>query len=205
MAGKIRQWLARLLVGPRHERTEEPVSSGIFASFLRLEAALTRLGIRHALIGGFALAAHRVTRGTADVDFLIDAEQEPDVHAYMVSEHFEVLLRTENVSNYLRAPAERVDFLHAKRSYTHEMLTVAEQIPLGEQIVRVVKIEDLIGLKVQSSSNDPRRHAHDMADIRSLMEIKNNPIDLPRVRTYFALFGREAELDELLHSISTSP
>ena len=57
-----------------------------------------------------------------------------------------------------------------------------------------------IGLKVQSSSNDPRRHRLDVADIAQLLRFAPD-VDMTRVREYFRLFEREAELDSLLAEI----
>jgi hypothetical protein len=52
-------------------------------------------------------------------------------------------------------------------------------------------------LKVQSSSNESRRFALDVADIERLLRATPG-LDLARVREYFRLFDREAELDALL-------
>jgi hypothetical protein len=54
----------------------------------------------------------------------------------------------------------------------------------------------LIGLKVQSSYNDPSRRYLDLADIDRLL--RSATVDLARVREYFRLFDREKELDALL-------
>ena len=40
---------------------------------------------------------------------------------------------------------------------------------LGAETVPVLQAEDVIGLKVQASSNDPRRVALDMADVERLI------------------------------------
>jgi hypothetical protein len=52
-------------------------------------------------------------------------------------------------------------------------------------------------LKVQSSSNNPRRRRQDVQDIVVLLE-RTPDLDLGRIRAYFRLFDREKELDELL-------
>ncbi len=54
----------------------------------------------------------------------------------------------------------------------------------------------LIGLKVQSSTNDPSRQRLDMADIVRLLRAERN-VDMQRVREYFRVFEREKELDVL--------
>jgi hypothetical protein len=73
------------------------------------------------------------------------------------------------------------------RAAVHEILGAA---------IRVVDAADLIGLKVQSSCNDPRRRHRDLADVERLLGA--GQVDLARVREYFRLFDREKELDALL-------
>jgi hypothetical protein len=68
-------------------------------------------------------------------------------------------------------------------------------VVLGQSL-RVVDAADLIGLKVQASSNDPSRQRRDLADIERLLQV--GEVDLSRVREYFRLFDREKELDALL-------
>jgi hypothetical protein len=69
---------------------------------------------------------------------------------------------------------------------------------LGHQ-VRVADAADLIGLKVQASSNDPKRRGRDLVDIERLLSSPG--VDLERVRLYFRLFERESELDALLAEV----
>jgi hypothetical protein len=170
---------------------------------LRLHQALAAASIDHALIGGMALAARGVLRTTDDVDFLVDGQRAEDAHAIVGELGYVALHRSENAANYASAdPAGgRVDFLFARRSYSLAMLERAEDHVLKDGVViPVVDPADLIGLKVQSSANDPRRLRRDVEDIARLLE-GHPAIDLERVRTYFRLFDRESELDALLAEI----
>lgn len=63
--------------------------------------------------------------------------------------------------------------------------------------MKVVDAEDIIGLKVQSSSNDPKRYHVDLGDIERLIAATPG-LDIERVREYFRLFEREKELDAIL-------
>jgi len=55
----------------------------------------------------------------------------------------------------------------------------------------------LIGLKVQSSSNDPERKHKDMADIDEIVRQRAASLEWPLIEDYFRLFGREPECREL--------
>ena len=86
------------------------------------------------------------------------------------------------------------------------MLKRAEGKPVfgGKFKIKVLKIEDQIGLKVQASSNDPERLYQDMADIRNLIKDNYDRLDMQTVREYFLLFEREKELDDILKEIKNA-
>ena len=113
---------------------------------------------------------------------------------------FHALHRSADAANYV-AKEERlghVDFLFARRPYSRSMLERATPHRLlGRVEIRVVQVEDLIGLKVQSSTNNPQRQRIDLDDIERLLAA-NSALDIERVREYFRLFDRESELDTLL-------
>jgi hypothetical protein len=90
-----------------------------------------------------------------------------------------------------------VDLLFARRSYGKAMLARAAARPVLGVSLKVVDATDLIGLKVQASSNDPTRRHRDLADIQSLLRSARE-LDLVRAREYFRLFDREKELEALL-------
>ena len=71
----------------------------------------------------------------------------------------------------------------------------------GQFRVKVIIPEDLIGLKVQSSSNDPARYYLDMADIEEMIRINYKNLKLDLIEEYFKLFHREAELEGILQRV----
>ncbi|MBI5415267.1 MAG: hypothetical protein HZA29_00465, partial [Candidatus Omnitrophica bacterium] len=74
----------------------------------------------------------------------------------------------------------------------------------GQFKVKVITPEDIIGLKVQASVNDPGRGARDRADIEELLKRHADKLDLKLLREYFSLFDRQDELDELLGKIKNA-
>jgi hypothetical protein len=168
------------------------------STLLEIHAALDAEGIAHALIGGLALAAHGAGRATVDLDFLADGDRCDDVDRIVRTLGYERLHRTADVANYVSSdPARgRVGFLFARRAIGRAMLARAALLVVLDTTVHVADAADLIGLKVQSSSNDPRRRSQDLADVEKLL--RTGEVDLERVREYFRLFDREKELDALL-------
>ena len=134
--------------------------------------------IRYAAIGGFALGVLGVPRATMDLDFLVHREDLPALEALMAALGYSRRFHSENVSQYENKDAAwgSVDFLHAFRKTAISMLGRAMERPVfaGTAVVRVLRPEDVIGLKVQSMANDPDRRTKDAADIESLARQDEN-------------------------------
>lgn len=158
--------------------------------------------IDFALIGGFALQAVGITRTTGDIDMLVSNENKEKIKDIMIKHSYKLIHESNDVLNFYSEKFElgRIDFLLAHRKYAVSMLKRAEErtVLKGEFKIKIIKIEDQIGLKVQASSNDPSRMFRDTADIEQL--IKNNylKLDMGLLREYFRLFDREPELDEII-------
>ena len=158
--------------------------------------------IDFAIIGGFALQASGIPRTTFDIDLLILSEYSKKIKDIMTRHGYELMHESEEVLNFHGKKPElgRVDFMLAHRKYAVEMLKRAEKKDIfdGRFKIKVIRPEDQIGLKVQSSSNDPQRMHRDMADIELLIRNHYPDIDINLLREYFKLFDREKELDEIL-------
>lgn len=169
---------------------------------------LTREKIDFALMGGFALHAAGVTRTTRDIDLLVLSEDSPRIKEIMLKHRYELLYESEDVLNFTSKNFElgRVDFLLARRKYTLAMLRRAKEEPVlgGKFKIKALSAEDQIGLKIQASSNNPKRLHQDMADIRMLLENNYPKLDLKLVREYFSLFKREKELDGMIKEIKNA-
>ncbi len=158
--------------------------------------------IRAALIGGFAMHTAGHSRATQDIDFLVDRKDSSKIKSLLSSFGYDILHESEDVINFggKLKPLGRVDFLLAHRKYTKEILERAkpDSVLNGSFTVKVILPEDMIGLKVQASSNDPSRFHQDMADIEALMKANWNSLNFELIREYFSLFEREKELDQII-------
>lgn len=169
--------------------------------FSKLLAAFQEQDIRYALIGGMALGAWGVPRGTVNIDFLAHRDDMEKVDIVMSGFGYDCRYRTENVSQYV-SPLQvfgEVDFLHAFRTLSLSMLDRAEERKIfGESIsVKVLKIEDIIGFKVQAIANNESRINMDMADIESLITVHKSSINWALLEEYFALFRLDGLFNEL--------
>ena len=158
--------------------------------------------IDFAIIGGFALQAYGLARATQDIDLLVLVDNKDKVKEIMIKGVLNLLHESNDVLNFIGSkPAlGRVDFLLAQRKYTHEMLKRAAEKDVfeGKFKVKFIKVEDQIGLKVQSSSNDPERYHQDMADVKELIKNNDSKLDMNIIKEYFSIFNRMEELDKIL-------
>jgi Aminoglycoside-2''-adenylyltransferase len=128
-------------------------------------SSLSAVGTRIALIGGLALASHRVIRATQDIDLLANASCTDEINSALLALGYQCLYRSEDAGNYQRGD-ERVDFIYAHRPAAMHLLQKAVPVETEFGQLRVVSAEGLIGLKLQGYVNNPRRTL-DLEDIRA--------------------------------------
>lgn len=139
------------------------VSSKVLEAMRVAHAELSRLGVRHLLVGGLAVGAYGYPRATKDVDFLVGDE------AFVQHEGGIVTLKPGvpiQVSGVL------VDHLSAQQDEEHLRALLAQPRP-GEPAVAPVEV--LVYLKLKS----PR--VKDRADT---VELVKAGIDVSRCREY---------------------
>jgi hypothetical protein len=182
--------------GKRQNSTMARELSRLGKQIEEVVAALHKTGALFALIGGLALAPHRVVRATQDVDLLIDADLANAVDQALAALGYRCLHRSADAANYLRGD-QRVDFLYAHRPVARQLLAAALELRTPFGALRVVSAEGLIAFKLQGWVNNPRR-TQDLEDIRALIRANRSTLDLAEVRNYFKLFDHEALLQEIL-------
>jgi hypothetical protein len=164
-----------------------------------LQAEFTQRNIDFALLGGLAIHALGISRTTRDVDGMVLLSNAPQIDVVMKKLGYDILQRTEDIGTYVSSDWEmgRVDILFAHRKYAVAMLQRAQERPLLEGTIKVLCPEDIIGLKIQSSSNDPERIHKDMADVEALMKLHAKTLDWRLIEEYFQTFDREKEFKDL--------
>jgi len=144
---------------------------------------LKAANIKHALIGGFALAHYGIYRTTQDIDLLVDGKDPEKIKTLFEKEGFKVIHQSEEVLQL--SGIGFVDLLLAKRPMSLAMLDVAEHSK--DLNVYVLKAEDIIGLKIQAINNDSTRENKDLADIQDL--ITSQPqLDWNLIKKYADMF-----------------
>lgn len=170
---------------------------------VRLISSFEQSGIRYGLIGGFALGLWGGSRTTVDLDFLVRRDDLSAIDTIMRDAGYELKFRTENVSQFLSAHHRlgTVDFLHAFREASLEMLkdAVAKEVFGGTLKIRVLRPEDLIGLKLQAIKNNPSRREGDLADMRMLTTSQEGRLDWSRIERYGEILEMTGIVRDLRH------
>ena len=155
-------------------------------------------------MGGLALHAAGYSRATQDIDVLILKEDMPKIKRLLENLGYELIHESEDVSNFkgLLQELGQIDFLHAHRRYTKNMLKRAQKCAIlnGTFQVNVLIPEDIIGLKLQAIENDNSRKAQDIADIEWIIKKHRQSLDVKLLTEYFKLFGKSEQLKELLNN-----
>jgi len=130
------------------------------------------------LIGGFAVNYYKVTRQTADVDFLITKNDYDKILSLLEEEGFkqdysqEVFARLTTEKSYLMD----LDFMFVDKETLDKIIREGNQISIAGRKFIVPCLLHLIALKLHAIKYNPKvREYKDLADIIEL--IKVNKID----------------------------
>jgi len=178
------------------------------AIFELIITSFKKENIDFAVIGGFAVSAAGYTRATKDIDLMVIKTDIPKVRKIMLSYGYELVQENDEFSMFvgkLKKMGE-VDIVHAHRKYAIGMLNNAryKDILNGKFKIKVIRPEDLIGLKVQSIFNNKDRYLHDMADIEAVLRVNRGNLDMALIREYFDLFGMGDELNKLMERLDNA-
>lgn len=165
--------------------------------------SLEAQGVRYALIGGFAMALRGIQRATMDLDFILMLEDMGRADAILTGCGYKRIFQSENVSHYTAEDGAfgRIDILHAFRGPTLGMIKRADSMRVFDELsIKVVQVEDIIGLKVQAAVNDTSRARGDWADIHLIIRAASemgSTVDWDLIAEYLGIFNLGTKLTEL--------
>jgi len=183
----------------------------------QIAEAARRLGFETALIGAAALAVHRYTRGTEDIDLATCVDPRTQLGALentLVSVGLRTILRlpddddplggvlvvwaSEDEDGQPTDVVEVVNFSNPGRPLrTPAAAAIARALPLPDSGLRCVTIEDLVAFKLYAGG------LADHADIVQLLA-HNPDADLASIRAVAAPFDRGGNLEALIEQASMS-
>lgn len=153
-------------------------------------SALARRRIRCVVVGGVAIAAHGVSRGTQDLDFAVASADGDSAVETLESLGYETVRRTAGFSNHLRGRTERVDLLYVEGATAEAIFDrAAPQSLFDSEPVLVVHPEHLVAMKLFALKQNPARVGIDLEDVRALL--LRGAVDATTVRRYLDRYELE--------------
>jgi len=169
------------------------------SAFTLLAATFKNTGSIGVLIGGYAVNAHKVTRHTVDIDFLVTKETfnkifpELELQGYSIVNEHEVFVQIAGMG------LRDIDFMFSDESTIRKIFDTGNRIRIAGEFFVTPNLENLIALKLHSIKWNPHRELVDMPDIVLLMQANGMDIDNPGIRSVFEKYGTP----ELLEKIKT--
>jgi len=136
-------------------------------------------GLTCILIGGFAVNYYKVSRNTADIDFIVTKEELTRIQHHLKDAGFIAKLSHDNFVrfNNLNLSMMDVDFIFVDKETKNKLLINSQKMKIMKKEFYVPSLLNLIALKLHSIKQNPKvRRFVDMPDIINLIRI--NKIDI---------------------------
>jgi predicted nucleotidyltransferase len=162
---------------------------------------LDKAGIPYVLIGGFAVNHYKVTRQTADIDFLIADDAAQKVSGLFKNEGYQ-LDYSQEVFSRLRADRAHLmdlDFMFVDRGTLDKIINAGKKIEIAGCKFIVPSLEHLIALKLHAIKYNPKsRESRDLPDIIELIMINKVKVKDKEFRDLCLKYGTEELYQRIL-------
>lgn len=161
-------------------------------------------GVSCVLIGGFAINHYRVTRQTADVDFLITKEDYDKIAGLLEKAGYKKAILQEN---FVQLQSNRlslldVDFMFVDQETLTKIMKEGERFKIVGQTFIVPSLYHLIALKLHSIKYNPKiRLTKDLPDIINLIRINKIDINEKRFKELSFKFGTEEIYNKIVEAV----
>ena len=169
--------------------------------FHLISSIIDKAGVSCVLIGGFAVNYYKVTRQTADVDFLITKDDFEKISSLLQKEGFsqdytqEVFARLSGN----RANLMDVDFMFVDKETLDKIIKEGRRISIAGQKFIIPCLNHLIALKLHAIKYNPKiREYKDLPDIIELIRVNKVKVKDVEFRQICLKYGTE----ELYNKIS---
>ena len=172
--------------------------------FHLISAILKERQVSCVLIGGFAVNYHKVTRQTADVDFLITENDFKNILPLLEKEKYKqehrqkVFAKLTTESDYL----VDLDFMFVDKDTLDKIIKEGKEIEIAKQKFIAPSLNHLIALKLHSIKNNPAlRMNKDLPDIVELIKINKVNFKNEDFKNICIKYGTRELYNEILKRI----
>ena len=174
-------------------------------SIFHLISDLTKKeGVSCILIGGFAINYYRVTRQTADVDFLITKNDFDKIIAILEKAGYKKDLIQENFAQLKSTQLALldVDFMFVDQDTLTKFLKESQEIEIAKQKFLVPSLDHLIALKLHSLKyNQKLRLTRDLPDIINLIRVNDVDFKNNNFKELCLKFGTDEIYNKILEAL----
>lgn len=159
---------------------------------------LSKYKIDCLLIGGYAVNSHKVSRHTADIDFMVTREDYNRIKdellkiGYSVINEQNVFAQLTNSSGY-----RDLDFMFAESGTIKMLLENACVTTIGGQQFYVPSVNHLIALKLHSIRYNSHREFVDFPDIINLIDVNGVNVTSAEFISLCKKFGTDELYDKI--------
>ena len=161
-------------------------------------------GVSCVLIGGFAVNHYKVTRQTADVDFLITKEDFKKIFNFLEEAGYKKGLFQENFAQLKsnRLSLMDIDFMFIDQETLTKIINEGELLKIVGQKFIVPSLDHLIALKLHSIKYNPKiRLSRDFPDIINLIRINEVNIKDKKFKELCLKYGTEDIYQKILETL----
>jgi predicted nucleotidyltransferase len=157
------------------------------------------------LIGGYAVNSYKVTRHTADIDFLTTQESFNKIkadlfdHGYTLQHQQEVFVQLVNNQGY-----RDLDFMFTDASTFNKLLEHSRTTLIAGEQFQVPSLENLIALKLHSIKFNPQRELHDLPDIVNLIRTNKVNYESKEFQLLCVKFGNSSLHNKILDYLKST-
>lgn len=172
--------------------------------FHLISAVSKKAGVSCVLIGGFAVNYYKVTRQTADVDFLITKEDFEKILNFLEKAGYkqgfaqEVFTQFKSSRSYLMD----IDFMFIDKETLAKIMKDGKEISIAGQKFIVPSLDNLIALKLHSIKYNPKlREGKDLSDIIDLIRVNKINFKDKKFRELCLKYGTEEIYNKILENV----
>ncbi len=160
---------------------------------------IERNGVPYAIVGAVAMGFWGVRRDTIDIDFLVRSVDREKIAAIMKVFGYDRSVSSTFADQFVHLIRDMgsVDFLYTKKEkgIIESSRTFSG---LDGKDIHVAIPEDIIGMKLESIRNNPKREMKDWADIQSLVELLADDLDWAKIKEYCKITDMEDAYGRIL-------
>lgn len=172
--------------------------------FHLISSILDTAGVRCILIGGFAVNYYKVTRQTADIDFLITKNGFEKIAGLLEKEGFtqnyaqEVFVRLQSA----KAGLMDIDFMFVDEETLDKIIKEGKQVSIAGEKFIVPSLNHLIALKLHAIKYNPKiREYKDFLDIIELIRVNKVEVKSREFMQLCLKYGTEELYNKILDRI----